>query len=115
MSDITVNEAGVEHACGLIEAGRVVRDRDDWRAVNPDAATADAFIERHGYAAYGRWHLGIDPGADPETKAAYSFPYGDFEDVHTSGLLAAQERAAQWDHDGIASVARELLALADSD
>ncbi|HXO49700.1 MAG TPA: hypothetical protein VN888_01455, partial [Mycobacterium sp.] len=44
---------------------------------------------------YARWHLGIDDEVDENQKGSYKFPYGDFQDVHRCGLLAAESRAGQ--------------------
>ena len=44
---------------------------------------------------YARCPLGIDDEHDEDTKGRYKFPYGDFEQVHRSGLLAAESRAGQ--------------------
>jgi hypothetical protein len=44
-----------------------------------------------------RWHLGIDHAQDENRKGRYTFPYGDFLNVHRYGLRAAQSRAGQRD------------------
>jgi hypothetical protein len=93
---VTLHRAGYDHARRLIEEGRVVLDeRDAWSEHQPSAADENAFIEAHGYDAYGRWHLGIDDVRDRETKGRYKFPYGDFRDIHRCGVLAAESRAGQ--------------------
>jgi hypothetical protein len=35
---------------------------------------------------------------DANRKGRYKFPYGDFQDVHRCGLLAAESRAGQRKH-----------------
>jgi arylsulfatase A-like enzyme len=55
-------------------------------------------IQEHGWAEFGKWHLGVDDEAGDETKARYTFPYGDFEKVHRCGLLAAESRSGQYEH-----------------
>jgi hypothetical protein len=73
----------------------VLDDRDDWSEHRPSAEDENRFIEEHGWREYGEWSPGIDDEADPETKARYKFPYGDFEAVHRCGVIAAEVRAAQ--------------------
>jgi hypothetical protein len=93
---VKLNQPGYDHARKLIADGRVVLDeRDAWSEHQPSADQENAFIEEHGWGAYGRWHLGVDDEADPETKGRYRFPYGDFSDVHRCGVLAAESRAGQ--------------------
>jgi hypothetical protein len=52
---------------------------------------------------------------DPETKQAYSFPYGDFRRVHRSGVIAGESRAGQHDHDDVEDALKKLLDLIDGD
>jgi hypothetical protein len=93
---VRLNETGFEYAKALITEGRCVYDdRDAWREHQPSAAEENRFIEEHGYRAYGRWHLGVDDDAPPETKGHYKFPYGDLRSVHRCGLMAAESRAGQ--------------------
>jgi len=80
----------------LIAAARcVIDDRDAWSEHQPSARQENAFIERQGTAQYARWHLGLDDEQDESRKGRYKFPYGDFENVHRCGLLAAESRAGQ--------------------
>lgn len=109
---IEVNQEGVEYAKWLIGEGRYVLDKHgDWDEINPGTEAQDEFIRREGMQAFGRWHLGLKPGASYEDKSAYSFPYGDYTNVYRSGLIAAEERAAQFHHGAIEAAAKELLAL----
>ena len=113
---IELNEPALRHARALVRAGDVVRDeRDDWSEAVPTAQEENDFIEREGWTAFSHWHLGIDRDADPETKQAYSFPYGDFTKVHRSGVISAESRAGQYDHDDIEAALRKLLDLIDKD
>jgi hypothetical protein len=94
-----LNETAFEQAKSLIRDGQVViDDRDDWSEHQPSAEEENRFIEEHGWAEYAKWHLGIDEDEGEETKARYTFPYGDFERVHRCGLLAAESRAGQYKH-----------------
>jgi hypothetical protein len=111
---VKLNERAYEHARRLIDEGRFVLDeRDDWSEHQPSAQQENEFIDRHGYAEYGRWHLGIDDERPVETKARYRFPYGDFERVHRCGVLSAESRAAQYDHTDIEVAAAHLHGMLD--
>lgn len=113
---IELNQPAVKHARSLVRDGKVVRDeRDDWSEAAPSADDENAFIEREGWTAFSHWHLGIDKGANPETKGAYSFPYGDFQRVHRSGVISGESRAGQYDHDEIERELKKLLDLIDAD
>ena len=111
-----LNKTAYEHAKSLIEQGKVVRDeRDDWSEATPTAAEENAFIEKHGYEEYAKWHLGIDESKSEETKGRYSFPYGDFTKVRRGGVISLESRAAQNDHDDIAKASKDLLNRIDGD
>jgi hypothetical protein len=111
---VKLNKGGYEYAQELIKAGhRVLDERDDWSEHQPSAAEENQFIAEHGWGAYGKWHLGVDEGANRETKAHYKFPYGDFKKVHRCGLLAAETRAAQRDYHDIANAAHHLHEVLD--
>jgi hypothetical protein len=111
-----LNKPAVEQARSLVRDGKVVRDeRDDWSEAAPTAQEENEFIKREGWTAFSHWHLGVDRDADPETKQAYSFPVGDFEKVHRSGVISAESRAGQYDHDDIEDALRKLLDLIDKD
>ena len=110
-----LNQAGYDHARKLIEQGRVVRDeRDDWSEHQPSAEEENEFIEEHGFREYAKWHLGIDEDQSKDTKARYRFPYGDFENVHRCGVLAAESRAGQYKHLDIENAAAHLHGMLDS-
>jgi hypothetical protein len=112
---VTLSRRSYEHAQELIKEGRVVLDeRDDWSEHQPTAAQENAFIAEHGFEAFGRWHLGVDRSRAPDTKARYSFPYGDFADVHRCGVISAETRAAQYDHDDIRSAAAHLHGMLEA-
>jgi len=112
---IELNHPALRQARELVKEGKVVRDeRDDWSDAAPDAAAENAFIEEHGWTEYSHWHLGIDKSENPETKQAYSFPYGDFRKVRRSGVISGESRAGQYDHTEIRDELRKLLELIDS-
>lgn len=112
---IELNQPALRQARSLVREGKVVRDeRDDWSEAAPTAADENEFIEREGWTAFSHWHLGIDKSANPETKQAYSFPYGDFRVVHRSGVISGESRAGQYDHLEIEDELKRLLELIDS-
>ncbi|MSS84872.1 hypothetical protein FYJ24_08865 [Actinomycetaceae bacterium WB03_NA08] len=109
---IELNDEAFIFAEGLIKSGRVVDDlHGEWGTINPDADQQDVYIEDKGIDAFAQWHLGINPSANPETKSAYSFPFGDYKNVYRSGLIAAEERAAQYGYEQVRAAAEELLKL----
>jgi hypothetical protein len=112
---VRLHRSGYEHAQRLAGDGKVVLDeRDDWSEHQPSAKEQNAFIQEHGYGAYGRWHLGIDDEAKPESKGHYKFPYGDFSDVHRCAVLAAESRAGQRKYDDIESAAAHLHGMLEA-
>ena len=111
---IELNQPALRHARALVRDGKVVRDdRDAWSEAAPTADEENSFIERNGWTEYSHWHLGIDKQEDAETKGAYSFPIGDFRRVHRSGVISAESRAGQYDHDEIRDALKKLLDLID--
>ena len=112
MASYTVNQRAVAKARQLIEARQYVLD-SDWGDVQPRAADQNAFLERHSWAEYAEWHLGLTEGATDETKARYAFVYGDLRRLHRTGLIACHYRAAEWRHKEIELAAHELLQYLD--
>ena len=111
---IQLNKSALSHARSLIRDGKVAKDqRDDWSEDAPTPDEENGFIEDHGFAEYAKWHLGEDPSENEDTKGRYSFPFGDFRQVHRGGVISAESRAAQNDHLSIAKAAKELLELID--
>jgi hypothetical protein len=110
-----LNNTGFEFAKDLIRKGRVVKDdRDAWSEHQPSAKEENKFIEEHGMAEYGKWHLGIDTEASEESKRRYKFPYGDFVDAHRCAVLSAEVRAGQYKHLDIEKAAAHLHGMIDS-
>jgi hypothetical protein len=112
---VKLNRTAYDFAQQRIKDGHYVADdRDDWSEHQPTAAQENEFIDAHGWREYARWHLGRDDDAREETKAHYKFPFGDFEDVHRCGLLAAESRAAQRQYDDIESAAAHLHGMIEA-
>lgn len=112
MATYTVNDAAVAQARRLIDGKQYVLD-SDWGDAQPDAQAQNDYLERHSWADYAAWHLGLTDGANDETKARYAFVYGDFRRVHRSGLIACVYRAAEWHHKKVELAAHDLLQHLD--
>ncbi len=112
MATYAVNAAAVAHAERLIDARQYVLD-SDWGEVQADAEAQNAYLEKHDWADYAAWHLGLTEGANDETKARHAFGYGDFRRVHRSGLIACVYRAAEWRHKDVELAAHDLLQRLD--
>ena len=112
MASYTVNSKAVAHARKLIDAKRYVLD-SDWGEVQPGAEAQNGFLEKHSWAEYAAWHLGLTDGANDETKARYAFVCGDFRRVHRIGLIACVYRAAEWRHKDVELAAHDLLQRLD--
>jgi hypothetical protein len=112
---ITLNKRGFAHAKTLVSQGRFVRDeRDAWSEHQPSSEEENDFIRKHGYAEYGKWHLGIDDDTSEDTKHHFKFPIGDFKKVHRCGVLAAESRAGQYKHLDIEVAAAHLHGMIDA-
>jgi hypothetical protein len=111
---VKLNRQAYSHARSLVTQGRVVRDdRDAWSEHRPSAQQENAFIERHGFGEYGRWHLGVDTAEPADTKKHYKFPHGDFKKVHRCALLSAESRAGQYKHFDIEQAVARLHGMID--
>ncbi len=82
-----------------------------WSERQPSAKEENEFIRLHGFGEYAKWHLGIDDRYAENTKRRYKFPYGDFKNVHRSGMLAVQSRAGQYRYYDIENAAAQLKAM----
>jgi hypothetical protein len=112
---VKLSDAAFDHAKRLVDEEKFVADeRDAWSEHQPSAKREDEFIHEHGFAEYGRWHLGIDTDEPQQTKGRYKFPYGDFTNVHRCGVLAAESRAGQYKYLDIESAAAHLHGMIDA-
>jgi hypothetical protein len=84
-----------------------------WSEHRPSAREENDFIRLHGFAEYGKWYLGINDEKPEETKGHYEFPFGDFENVHRCGLLAAEEARAKYQHYDIENATARLHGMLD--
>ncbi len=86
----------------------------EWGDVQPHAAAQNAYLERHSWAEYAGWHLGLTEDATDATKARYAFVAGDFRRVHRTALIACVYRASQWRHKDVELAAHDLLQHLDA-
>jgi hypothetical protein len=107
-----VNHEALEKAKQLIDEGNF-RINTPWRDAQPTNTAEDRYIEKHGLQEFGQWYLAVDPDTQADTKAYYKFPFGDFNAVHRTGLVAAKQRAAQNRETAVEAAADELLDLFD--
>ena len=112
VAKLKVNEKALKKAHSLNKSHHYVLD-SDWSEAQPSESDENAYREAHGWEAYGEWFLAVDPDASAETKQHYKFPYGDFQRLHRSGVIAAKQRAAQNDYLAIEEAADELLTEID--
>jgi hypothetical protein len=111
---VKLNERAYEHAERLIEEGKFIDDeRETWSDHHPSTQTENEFIEENGFLEYRKWFLGLNDEYREESRRHYEFPYGDFENVHRCGILAAQSRAGQSKHFDVENAATDLLAVID--
>ena len=113
MAKYQVNDEAVANCRRLIDARQYVLD-SDWGEVQPRADDENAFLERHSWAEYAAWHLGLTVGATDETKARYAFVFGDLRRVHRTALIACVYRASEWRHKQVELAAHDLLQHLDS-
>ena len=113
VASYSVNPDAVTQAERLIDSRQYVLD-SDWGQVQPRASDQNDYLERHTWAEYARWHLGLTDGASDETKARYAFVYGDLRRLHRSGLIACRYRATEWRHKEIELAAQDLIQYLDA-
>jgi hypothetical protein len=107
-----LNKAGVSHANSLVSDGKVSKP-SSWNP--PSASEENAYIEKNGMAAYGKWFLGIDAQADPETKQHWHYIYtNNFVTVDRAGLIAIRQRAGQQGQTDVFNAAGKLIEKIDA-
>ena len=111
---VKLNHHAYEHAKRLIEQDKFIDDeRDAWSDHHPSTQTEEEFIEKNGFSEYGKWFLGVNDEYRKDRTRHYEFPYGDFENVHRCGILAAQSRAGQQKNLDVEKAAADLIAVID--
>jgi hypothetical protein len=111
---VKLNGRAYEHAKRLIEAGKFIDDeRETWSDHHPSTQMEQEFIDKNGFAEYGKWFLAVNDEYSQDKNRHYEFPDGDFENVHRCGILAAQRRAGEDKYSEVENAAADLLAVID--
>jgi hypothetical protein len=110
---LKVHNDAFEYAKQLIKQGKVNCSEDVWSADQPTPASEDAFLSDHDFKEYGKWFLATKEDTARDTKEHFEFPVGNFNEVYRAGVIAAKQRAAQFNHHDIEAAANELLELMD--
>ncbi len=107
---IKLHKPGYEKAETMIRKGVEVNTiSNNWHEVKPDADDALHYLKAHSLDEYGLWFLGIDTAKPANDSTKFVYPYGDFEIVQQSGIMAAEEQAKKSGNTEIAAAAHELL------
>ncbi|MFA6065844.1 MAG: hypothetical protein WC707_01540 [Candidatus Babeliaceae bacterium] len=107
---IIINKNGYEHALSIINKGlEVDHSATNWEEVRPSRDEEVRFLNTHSLDEYGLWFLGLKTDADQKDISKFVYPFGDFNIVHKSALIAAEKNATQFGHEEIKAVAQKLL------
>jgi hypothetical protein len=107
-----LNPIALEKAKTLLDEGKF-RISTPWKQVQPSAQAQSAYLEQHGLVAYQQWYLAINPDAPEGSPERYQLPFGDFNSLHRSGLVAARQRAEQSQSEDIQTAVDDLLFVFD--
>jgi hypothetical protein len=111
---VKLHQSAYEQAQKLILNHQYILDRtSDWTDHRLPRHGQKKFIEEHGFAEFGKWHLGEDDEQAEDNKSRYKFPYGDFKNVHRCAVVAAESRAGQYEYSDIALAAAHLHRMLD--
>lgn len=105
-----VNRSGVSYARSLVSGGKVNRTAS-WSF---SASDGNRLLgANNDWANFGKHHLGIDPSADPETKAHWKYPFAKGDTIYRSAIVAIRQRAGQQNDTEIFNSAGTLLGMID--
>ncbi len=110
---ITLNQAALDRAKYLIEAGEVTSFDADWNEEKPTPSEVDKYIDTHDMKEYGEWFLGKNDKFDREVQEHYEYPYGDLREVQRCAVVHSLAQAERKGDKEVAKAAKELLALID--
>lgn len=110
---IKLNQAAVERAKYIINAGEVESLHTDWNEEKPTPTEVDHFLSTHYMKEYGEWFLGKNSDVADTQKEHYEYPYGDLKEVQKCALVDSIAKAEKKGDKEIARVAKELLELVD--
>ena len=112
---IRLNARAFDFAAALIAQNHFVADKKgEWSEHHPTRTGENDFIRDQGFPQYAKWHLAIDEQHGLNSKARYKFPFGDFQNVRRSGLLAIKSRAHQHGYREIEDATTRLLEMIES-
>lgn len=109
---IKLNPVALNHARQLLDDGSYVINTE-WGKNEPTPEEEERFLDQHGLEAYGLWYLGVDTDEPADSKAHYKFPYGNFQKLHRSGVVAAKRRAEKEKDAEIVEGADTILDIFD--
>lgn len=111
MGNINLNSSGRRNAAAKISAGSYdVNSSWSFSAADGNAILGDP----PDWAEYGRWHLGVRPDEDRETKAAWAYPFGKGGRVYRKALVAIRSRSSQQGDDAVFAAAGNLIDAIDA-
>ena len=108
--NLKLNVEAVAHARKLILEGKVEKETS-WAEGNPDVHAQNRYLDDHSFQEYSHWFFGLNEDTAADVKEHYEFPYGNFEKVFRSGLIAVKQRAGQFGHTEIEQAAGMLLDM----
>lgn len=112
---VKLNKKAYEFAKQLIHENKWddKRGRADQKHAQPTTEQETEFLKNHSWDEFGRWYLGAHYDRPENSRSRYDFPFGDFQKIHRSDLLAIKKRAHEDNYDDIAQAAQELVDLID--
>ena len=108
----TLNSSGAAHARALISSGHVDAS-SDW-SFSAEDGNALLGPNSDDWANYGKWFMGVDASADPNTKDHYKYPFGKNGKVYRSAMAAIRQRASQQNDDSIFAAAGSMMDMMDA-
>src|ERR1700746_114228 len=108
----SVNATGQTNAESRIRAGHVNTDA----AWSFDASDGNPLLGTDGndWSNYGKWFLGADTSAQPQTKDRFKYPFGKGGVVYRSALIAIRQRSAQQEDKEVFAAAGALIEMIDA-
>jgi hypothetical protein len=110
---ITLNQAAVERAKYLINAGECTSFDADWNEEKPTRDEVIEYIDNHDIKEYGLWFLGKNDAFDRGVKEHYEYPCGDLREIQRCALVHTIEQAQERGDMAIVSAAEDLIRLID--
>lgn len=101
-----LNRAGYDHALSLIRGGKI----DESAGWSISADEENELLGDNDWEKYKNWFLGHDTGEDPQTKAAWKYPFGKSGKAYRSALMAIRQRAGQQNATDIFNAAGRLIS-----